>query len=81
MWNNPLKIQKDLEIQLLHLDLIHSLPIISFYLIKNYQPIQKGDVIETAADTSALENWIGIRPKIDIKIGVKKFADWYKSFY
>ena len=49
--------------------------------IKDYQPIQKGDVIATAADTSALEKWIGFRSKVDIKIGVKKFADWYKSFY
>ena len=49
--------------------------------IKDFQPIQKGDVIATAADTSALEQWIGFKPKIDINIGIKKFATWYQSFY
>ena len=49
--------------------------------IKDFQPIQSGDVISTESDTTALEKWIGFKPKVDIKIGIKKFADWYKSYY
>ena len=49
--------------------------------IKDFQPIQKGDVVSTEADTSALERWIDFKPKIDINIGVEKFAYWYKSYY
>ena len=49
--------------------------------IKEFLPIQDGEVKKTAADTNLLENWVGFKPKIDIKEGVSKFVKWYKSFY
>ena len=30
--------------------------------IKDFQPMQPGDVVATAADTKALEQWVGFRP-------------------
>ena len=45
--------------------------------IKDFQPMQPGDVVATAADTSALENWIGFKPSTSIEIGIRKFAEWF----
>jgi len=44
-------------------------------------PIQAGDVLETSADTTALYEVIGFKPKTSVKEGVKKFVDWYRDFY
>ena len=48
---------------------------------KIFLPMQPGDVISTAADTSLLDSWVEFRPKTPIKIGVKNFVKWYKEFY
>lgn len=49
--------------------------------IKNYMPMQPGDVLTTWADTDALYKAVGYRPECSIDIGVGKFVDWYNSFY
>ena len=49
--------------------------------IKDYQPMQQGDVKDTWADTNSLEKWINFKSETSIYEGVKKFADWYKDFY
>ena len=49
--------------------------------IKDFHPMQPGDVVATAADTKALENWIGFKPSTPIEVGVRRFATWYKDFY
>ena len=49
--------------------------------IKDFQPMQLGDVMATAADTKALEDWIGFRPNTSIEHGVEHFAIWYKRYY
>ena len=49
--------------------------------IKNFLPMQPGDVKDTLADTSLLENWIDYRPSTTLEDGIKKFIHWYKSFY
>ena len=49
--------------------------------IKNFLPIQPGDVESTAANTDLLENWIDFKPSIEIEIGVNKFAKWYLDYY
>ena len=49
--------------------------------IINFLPMQKGDVKETFADTSALEAWINYKPNTSIKEGVSNFVDWYLYFY
>ncbi len=48
---------------------------------KNLLPMQPGDVKATAADTSALEEWIGFKPNTSVQEGVSNFVDWYKNFY
>ena len=49
--------------------------------IKDFQPMQPGDVVATAADTSALENWVGFKPSTSLVFGVEKFAAWFIRFY
>ena len=48
---------------------------------KDFQPMQPGDVVATAADTQALEDWVGFKPSTPIEIGVERFAAWYRDFY
>jgi UDP-glucuronate 4-epimerase len=43
--------------------------------------MQPGDVVATAADTTALEVWVGFRPSTPVAEGVRRFAAWYKHFY
>ena len=49
--------------------------------IKDFQPLQPGDVVATVADTKALEDWVGFKPSTPIEIGIEGFANWYKDFY
>ena len=49
--------------------------------IKELMPMQPGDVPATAADTSALESWIGFKPNTSVKEGVARFVAWYREFY
>jgi len=48
---------------------------------KRSLPMQPGDVEATAADTSLLEEWIGFKPQTKLEDGIKKFAEWYISYY
>jgi UDP-glucuronate 4-epimerase len=49
--------------------------------IKNFLPMQEGDVTDACADISALEKEIGFRPSTPIEYGIGKFVDWYKDYY
>tara|TARA_Y100000589_G_scaffold313221_1_gene334344 strand:- start:24856 stop:25881 length:1026 start_codon:yes stop_codon:yes gene_type:complete len=49
--------------------------------IKEYLPMQLGDVKSTSADTSKLEDWINFKPNTSIRDGVSKFVNWYKEYY
>ncbi len=43
--------------------------------------MQPGDVPVTYADSAALEQDYGFRPKIGIREGLRKFAEWYAEYY
>ena len=40
-----------------------------------------GDVPVTYADATALERDFGFTPKITLREGLRKFAEWYKCYY
>lgn len=42
--------------------------------------MQAGDVPITYADSEALENDYGFTPKIDIRTGLRRFAEWYSEY-
>lgn len=46
---------------------------------KNFLPMQPGDVYQTNADTSHLENEVGYKPHVTLADGLKAFAAWYRS--
>ena len=48
--------------------------------VKDFQPMQPGDVVATAAETDALESWVGFRPSTSIETGVNQFARWYRTY-
>ena len=43
--------------------------------------MQPGDVPTTYADATALERDFGFTPRIPLRTGLRRFAQWYKSFY
>jgi UDP-glucuronate 4-epimerase len=49
--------------------------------LRNYMPMQKGDVFMTLANTKLLKKITGITPKTNYKEGVKKFVKWYLDYY
>tara|TARA_B100001063_G_scaffold247373_1_gene293577 strand:+ start:18924 stop:19907 length:984 start_codon:yes stop_codon:yes gene_type:complete len=48
---------------------------------KNLKGMQLGDVKATLSNNNNLKSSVKFNPKTNIKIGIKKFIDWYKSFY
>ena len=48
---------------------------------KELVPMQPGDVPITYADTSALEQDFGFKPSTSLRNGLRKFAEWYASYY
>ena len=48
---------------------------------KKLVPMQPGDVPTTYADATALERDFGFTPKITLREGLRKFAEWYKQYY
>ena len=48
---------------------------------KELVPMQPGDVPTTYADASGLERDFGFTPKITLREGLRKFAQWYKEYY
>ena len=48
---------------------------------KELVAMQPGDVPTTYADSSALEKDFGFVPRITLREGLRKFAEWYKEYY
>ncbi|WP_330961386.1 NAD-dependent epimerase [Photobacterium sp. 53610] len=49
--------------------------------IKNYMPMQPGDVYATYAETEDLFAVTGFRPQVSVEAGVQRFVDWYLDYY
>lgn len=52
-----------------------------FSLHKELVPMQPGDVPITYADTAPLERDFSFRPSTPLRLGLRRFAQWYKQFY
>jgi len=48
---------------------------------KKLLPMQAGDVPATYADIDDLVRDVGFRPATDLKLGIRRFVDWYRSYY
>ena len=49
--------------------------------LKDYLPMQPGDMLATYADTSLIEKIAGFKPDTSIQKGMSIFIDWYKKYY
>jgi len=49
--------------------------------IKNFLPMQPGDVAETYADIDDLVRDVGYRPATPIETGVRRFVEWFCDYY
>ena len=49
--------------------------------VKNYLPMQPGDVYQTNADTSALERDMGYKPAKKLIDGINETVAWFKEYY
>ncbi|MGB3903236.1 MAG: NAD-dependent epimerase [Bacteroidales bacterium] len=49
--------------------------------IKEFLPMQPGDVTYTEADVSDLVRDFGYKPTTKVQDGIKEFIKWYKNFY
>ena len=65
-------------------ELLKFIEILENYLGKKaiieMEEMQPGDVIETAADTTKLEDWVKFKSKTSIEKGIQQFTEWFIKF-
>jgi UDP-glucuronate 4-epimerase len=49
--------------------------------VKQYLPMQDGDVVRTFADVSDLEEKVGYKPATELSLGVECFVEWFKGYH
>jgi UDP-glucuronate 4-epimerase len=49
--------------------------------IREYAPVQTGDVLSTYADIARINTATGFKPTTSLDKGLEKFIAWYKSYY
>ena len=49
--------------------------------VYQFEPMQAGDVKETAADISAIQRDVGFAPTTPISVGVPAFIEWFKTYH
>jgi UDP-glucuronate 4-epimerase len=49
--------------------------------VKDYLPLQPGDVPKTCADIDKAERVLSYSPKTGVEEGIARFIEWYKEYY
>lgn len=49
--------------------------------VKNFLPLQEGDVPETFADVDDLMREVDFKPSTPIETGIRSFVEWYLTYY
>jgi UDP-glucuronate 4-epimerase len=49
--------------------------------VRDYQPMQPGDVPATYADIDAIQHDLGYQPATSIDVGVPRFVQWYRDYH
>ena len=49
--------------------------------VKNFLPMQPGDVYQTNADTSRLEQAVGFKPSTSLQEGLRETVSWFRNYY
>jgi UDP-glucuronate 4-epimerase len=67
-------------VELMHM--IHTLEkTLGVEAVKNFLPMQPGDVPATCADVDDLMRDVGFRPSTPIEVGIRRFVDWYRDYH
>ena len=48
--------------------------------VREFLPMQPGDVLETCADSSDLERVVGFKPNTSIEEGTRRFIEWFRAY-
>lgn len=48
--------------------------------LRDFQPMQPGDVPATFADLTAIQHDLGFTPTTTIEVGVPRFVEWYRGY-
>jgi UDP-glucuronate 4-epimerase len=48
--------------------------------IREFLPMQPGDVVRTCADSWDLERAVGFRPNTSIEDGTRRFVEWFRAY-
>jgi UDP-glucuronate 4-epimerase len=66
-------------------ELLHFIEVLELKLgrkaVKNFLPLQDGDVPETYADVDDLMRDVGFKPATSIEAGIEQFVNWYLEYY
>ena len=49
--------------------------------VKQFMPMQPGDVPATAAEVSSLTRDVGFHPNTPLRDGLQRFVEWYQSYH
>ncbi len=49
--------------------------------VRDYRPMQPGDVPATYADIDAIQRDLGYQPTTAIDVGVPRFVDWFRQYH
>jgi UDP-glucuronate 4-epimerase len=49
--------------------------------VKNFLPMQPGDVPATWADVADLSADFGYQPSTPVEVGIRRFVEWYRGYY
>lgn len=49
--------------------------------VKNFLPLQQGDVPATYADVDDLIRDVGFKPSTPIEVGIQRFVEWYREYH
>ena len=49
--------------------------------VRNYMPMQTGDVVATWADANLLKTLTNYKPQTNVRDGMKAFVTWYREYY
>lgn len=71
-------------VHILHDELIQACVLPENFPLENYivlAPAQPGDVFATCANVAPLEQDFGFSPSTPLRIGLRRFAEWYRDYY
>ncbi|MHA8095452.1 NAD-dependent epimerase/dehydratase family protein [Aquirufa lenticrescens] len=66
-------------------NLLHFIKLFEFFIgknaVKEFLPMQDGDVYKTYADISKIQEFVNYSPSVSIDEGVQLFINWYINYY